>query len=223
MAAIHIPGTFVGTALALALTACGSAGPDTAEQAAMSSAGESASPSDSASGDKEEQITPGGIAVVVLDHLGRDAVQQFATYEPEPGSVSVMISMRDGIVADHLAVSVYSPEHDEFGKAGKCPPKRRSGGMGKSQCRTLENGTTVMTSQVSEGFSDDNASGMFVFGSAFTPADGTAMAMYESYDDSPSISVADLESMLIDPRLTWVTDPALNEAGEDVDVKELTE
>jgi len=33
---------------------------------------------------------------------------------------------------------------------------------------------------------------------------------------------ADMARILSDPRLTWLTDPALNEAGEDVHVKELT-
>jgi hypothetical protein len=94
--------------------------------------------------------------------------------------------------------------------------------MGKSQCRTLEDGTTVMTGETPYGFSDDNANGMVVFGTATTRENGTAMAMYESYDDSPSVSVADLDSILTDPRLTWLTDPALNEAGEDVHVKEST-
>ena len=28
--------------------------------------------------------------------------------------------------------------------------------------------------------------------------------------------------MVTDPRLTWLTDPALNEAGEAVDLKEVT-
>jgi hypothetical protein len=78
----------MGTALALALTACGTAGPDTAEPTGETSARESASPRASVSGESEEQITPGGIAVVVREHLGRDAVQRFFTYGREPGDVS---------------------------------------------------------------------------------------------------------------------------------------
>ena len=221
LGASHIPGTLVGIALAMALTSCGSAGTETAPPAEESSSRASASPSQSPSGDKDEQITPGGIAVVVLEHLGRDAVQQFGIYESDPGDVSVMIKLRDSSRYGHFAVSVYSAKHDEFGgKAGKCPPKHRS--TGTSQCRTLDNGTTVMTSEVPYGFSDDNANGMVVYGTAITPKNGTAIAMYESYDKSPSVSAADLESLLTDPRLTWLTDPALNEAGEDVDLKRLT-
>lgn len=78
-----------------------------------------------------------------------------------------------------------------------------------------------MTSETPYGFSDDNANGMVVSGTAATTENGTAMAMYESYDKSPSVSVADLDSLLADPRLTWVTNPALNDAGEGVDIKML--
>lgn len=56
-------------------------------------------------------------------------------------------------------------------------------------------------------------------GSVITPGDGAAMAMYESYDDSPAVSVADLEDLLSDPRLTWLTDPEVNESGETVDLE----
>ncbi len=48
------------------------------------------------------------------------------------------------------------------------------------------------------------------------------MAMYETYDDSPAIIRADLEAVLTDPRLTWLTEPAVNDAGDKVEVKQLT-
>ena len=104
-----------------------------------------------------------------------------------------------------------------FSAAGQCPgePTRE----GESQCRTLENGTTVTTRVDAQGFSDDNVDGMVISGTAITPEDGGALAMYESYDDSPAVSVADLEDLLTDPRLTWLTDPVVNKAGEDIDVK----
>jgi hypothetical protein len=73
-----------------------------------------------------------------------------------------------------------------------------------------------------QGFSDDNADGMVISGTAITPEDGGALAMYESYDDSPAVSVADIQDLLSDPRLTWLTDPGVNEAGADIDVKEVT-
>jgi len=212
---------FVSIALAMALSACGSANSDTAQPADLSG-GQTSSPGASAGGRGPERITPGGIAVVVLDHLGQRAVRLFATYEPEPGSVDLMIGLREGTRADMFALTVYSPEQaGELGPAGKCPPKSRRDRFGDTQCRTLDNGTTVMTTEVAEGFSDDNADGMVVFGTAVTRDAGAAMAMYESYDDTPVVSAADLNGILADPRLTWLTQPDLNEAGEDVDVKKL--
>jgi hypothetical protein len=56
--------------------------------------------------------------------------------------------------------------------------------------------------------------------SVVTPKDGAVLSMFESYDDSPAISSADLEALLTDSRLTWLTDPAVNEAGEAVDMRE---
>lgn len=88
-------------------------------------------------------------------------------------------------------------------------------------CRTLGSGRTVTVRKTAEGFSDDNVEGMVISGTAITHGDGGALTMYENYDDSPAISVAGLEDLLTDPRLTWFTDPSVNAAGADVDVKEL--
>ena len=192
-------------ALVAALAACGSPGPDTV-----------------GSGDAREQITAGGIAVVVLDHLGQRAVRQFHTYEPEPGSVGLMIRLREGTRADNFAVTVYSPEDaGEFGATDVCGSEGGGRGAGDVQCRRLDDGTSVMTSAVDEGFSDDNADGMVVFGTAVRPDDGAAMAMYESHDDSPAVSTAEIEAVLTDPRLTWLTEPQVNRAGADVDLERL--
>ena len=90
------------------------------------------------------------------------------------------------------------------------------------RCRTLDNGTTVMMIEDSAGFSDDNAQGMVLSGTAVTAGDGAAMAMYESYDKSPAVSAADIEDLLSDPRLTWLTEVAVNKAGQDVAVKKQT-
>ncbi len=219
MRGIYIRSAFVGTTLALALTGCGPAESDTAEPAQGGNLADGSSSSEEPSVDREEQITPGGIAAIVLQHLGSDAVRKFVTYEPEPGSVSVTVQLRDA-TPHNFGVQVYSPERAElFSAAGQCPrePKRR----GESQCRTLDNGTTVTTREDAQGFSDDNVDGMVISGTAITPEDGGALAMYESYDDSPAVSVADLEDLLTDPRLTWLTDPAVNEAGEGIRVQTL--
>lgn len=204
MSSNQVSGAFVATILAILVTACGSEDTNTA------------------SGSQEEEITPGGIAVIVLDHLGRDTVRQVVTFtgEGEEGSVGVMVRLRDR-TPHNFAVSVYPPESGEFGGPGGCPPERDRKGE-SSQCRVLDNGTTIMTSQIAEGFSDNNRNGSMVMSSVVTPGEGAAMAMYESYDDSPTISMAELEDMLSDPRLTFLTDPALNKAGEAVDLKEVT-
>jgi hypothetical protein len=222
MRAIHIRSVFVGTTLALALTACGTGGSETAKPTEEGNAGESHSARESPSGNKKEKITPGGIAMIVRDHLGRSAVRRFATYEPEPGSVSVMIVLRDD-GPHNFAVQVYPPKYAaEFGKAGMCPPKRGGQRGTQMRCRTHDNGTTVMMIEDSAGFSDDNAKGMVISGTAITAADGAAMAMYEGYDKSPGVRAADIEDVVSDPRLTWLTEVAVNRAGEDVAVKKLT-
>lgn len=73
-----------------------------------------------------------------------------------------------------------------------------------------------------QDFSDDNVEGMVISGSAIIPEDGGALAMYESYDDSPAVSVAELTDLLTDTRLSWLTAPVVNEATKESDVKEST-
>lgn len=195
-------------------TACGASTPEGAEPVDGGSAGSASNDS----GGELEQITPGGVGAIVLDHLGRDAVRRLSTFEPEPGSVSVMIEMRDR-TPHNFALQVYSPKQGtgELGKAGTCPPQRRLGR--DARCRVLGDGRTVMTSETSYGFSDDNADGRVVSGTAVTEDGGAGMAMYESYDDTPAVTTAELEAILGDPRLAWLTEPAVNVAGEDVTVQ----
>lgn len=128
------------------------------------------------------------------------------------------VRLRDA-TPHNFGVQVYSPEQaEQFNASGQCPgePPRQ----GESQCRTLENGTTLTTRVDAQGFSDDNVEGMVISGSAITPENGGALAMYKSYDDSPAVSVAELEHLLTDPRLSWLTDPVVNETGEGIDVEE---
>ena len=222
MRAIHVRRVFVGATLALALTACGTGGSNTANPSGEGNGMPSASAGESPSGRKKEKITPGGIAMIVRDHLGPNAVRQFLTYEPEPGTVSVMINLRDE-GPHNFAVQVYPPRSAaEFGKAGKCPPQPKGQRATQMRCRTLENGTTVTMIEDSAGFSDDNAKGMVLSGTAITAGEGAALAMYEIYDKTPAVSAADIEDVLTDPRLTWLTEVAVNKAGEDVVVKKMT-
>lgn len=213
--------TIVCANLALLLASCGSNDSTTRDATGDGRVSQSP-PAGQADGGPPEQITPGGIAVVVLDHLGRDTVQKVLTFAGEdPGSVAVMVRLRDR-TPHNFAVQVYAPaQAGEFGaRGGECPPARERKGE-VSWCRTLDNGATVTVSEHSEGFSDDNRKGSLLMGSVFTPEEGAAVAMYESYDRSPAVSLAELEAMLTDPRLTWLTDPELNRAGESVDLEKI--
>ncbi len=164
-------------------------------------------------------ITPGGVASIVLEHLGSDAVRGFVDPGSESGSVSIMVQLQ-GKGRHHFAVRVFSPDHTGSFDTGTClwGPDRE--GEGDSTCVRLENGTTVTTKVSDEGFTDDNVDGMVISETAMTPDVGAALAMYERYDDSAAVSAADLGDLLADPRLTWLTDPWVNEAGAAVDVKE---
>ena len=71
------------------------------------------------------------------------------------------------------------------------------------------------------GFSDDNGNGHVVSGLAAGPDKSVAMVMYESYDKAAPITVSDVDKLLSDPRLTWMTDPAVNAAGNGLKIKEL--
>lgn len=59
------------------LRTCGASG--MAEPATAGSSGDGSSSSEDPSVDEEEQITPGGIAAIVLEHLRSDAVVEFVT------------------------------------------------------------------------------------------------------------------------------------------------
>ena len=79
-----------------------------------------------------------------------------------------------------------------------------------------------MTAYLSAGgFSDDNPDGVVVAGTSHAPDGTVALAMYESYDASPAVSVADLDRLLSDRRLRWRTESGVNEAGRDLDVRRL--
>ena len=94
--------------------------------------------------------------------------------------------MRGSGGPENFALSVYSPQAsgDYMGKPGQCPPKDQRV-PGKSRCQVLDHGRTVMTNQMAQGFSDDNATGMIISGTVVTPEDGSALTMYESYDRYP--------------------------------------
>lgn len=212
-----------GLVLAVALAAGGCGNGSTSDD----SPGQASSDADpSAPSTARERITEGGVAALVSDHLGKSAVVSFGTYGEDRGEVGLMVRLRGGNPADMFAVSAYSPKQGgrEFAFMAKCPTPRqrkRSGGMKEFTCHRLPNGTTVTAYMVPSGFSDDNARGLVITGVAVARDKSTSMVMYESYDKTTPISVADVDELLSDPRMTWMTDPEINRAGESLEIKKL--
>ena len=60
-----------------------------------------------------------------------------------------------------------------------------------------------------------------VSGIAAAADKSVAMVMYESYTKNAAISVTDVDKLLSDPRLTWMTDPAVNAAGKNLKIEKL--
>lgn len=220
-------------ATAFAAAGCGSQSTKAAEPDAASGAASKGTPSVSnstaphelpASGDRE-RVTRGGIAAVVSEHLA-DKVAGFGYYGGEPGQVDVMVRLRGSGRGDMFVVSVYSPQGGggEVAAMAKCPTRKqlkRDPGTKGFTCHKLPNGTTVTAYLDSSGFSDDNANGHVVAGIAAAADKSAAMVMYESYSKSAPISVTDVDKLLSDPRLTWMTDPAVNAAGKNLKLEKL--
>ena len=230
----------LGVALAtvLAVAGCGTQASDRSGPAGRTSAPSSAStpaspPSSTSSASvsqapsaAKEQVTAAGIAALVTDHLGAGKVASFGSYGDEPGSVGVMIRLRGGGRADNFMVAVYSPKRGagEFRGLTKCPRgkhARRDRFTKKFTCHRLTNGTTVTAYLTAYGFSDDNSRGHVVTGTAGATDGSVTMAMYESYDRAAPITVSEVDKLLSDPRLTWMTDPAVNAAGKGLHVNRL--
>ena len=220
-------------ATAFAAAGCGSqstkgAQPDATPRAASTAAAPSASNLPLADelpapGDREPVTRP-GIAALVAEHLA-DKVAGFGYYGDEPGQVDVMVRLRGSDRRDMFAVSLYAPQGGgEFAEMAKCPTRKqlkRDPDTKQFTCHKLPNGTTVTAYLDSSGFSDDNAHGHVVAGTAAAADKSVAMVMYESYSKSAPISVTDVDKLLSDPRLTWMTDPAVNAAGKNLKIEKL--
>ena len=211
-------------AAVLAATGCGNAAGGGKDGKDTKSASADASPSSAA----REKITQHGLAALVAEHLGKDAIASFGSFGPEPGEVYVMVRLRGGGRADMFAVSVMSPKQggrELAGAMGKCPTtkqrKRMGGDMKEFTCHRLQHGTTVTAYLVQSGFSDNNARGLVVTGVGVAADKSTTMAMYESYDKSAPVTVTEVDKLLSDPRMAWMTDPATNEAGNSIKIKKL--
>ena len=173
---------------------------------------------------RTEVIRPAGIAALVEEHLESLDVRSYASYGDESGAVDLVVGLGAPDRRDMFVVSVYSPGRADaaFGAPQKCPhDKKSTEHIRRLTCHQLADGTTVTAYLSPAGFSDDNADGIVVTGTSHSPDGGVALAMYESYDLSPAVSVADLDRLLSDRRLRWRTDSAVNTAGRDLDVRTL--
>jgi hypothetical protein len=234
------PAVALVSAVATAFVAagCGSQATDTAQPASSATATSrstvaDAGPSGSISPDAgpspatgpKEQVTVAGVAALVAEHLGKDAVAGFGHYGGQPGQVDLMVELSESGRADMFGVTVYSPRLGrEFAEMAKCPTRKqlkRDTDTKEFTCHRLENGTTVTAYRVASGFSDDNADGQVITGMAAAPDKSAAIVMYESYDKTAPISVPDVDSLLSDPQLTWMTDPAVNAAGTGLKIRKL--
>jgi hypothetical protein len=219
-------------ALAVVLTGCADPMSDTSgSPSAPDSSVTAASTTPPARSDRpaetghKERIRPAGIAAVVEQRLAAFDVRSYGSYGDEPGSVDLIIGLRDPDRRDMFVVSAYAPGQADgaFGAPSMCRgDKRTTKHIRQLRCHRLADGTTVMAYLSPGGFSDDNPDGTVVTGTSQSPDGSVALAMYESYDPSPAVTVADLERLLSDRRLRWRTDPAVNAAGRRLAVRRLT-
>ena len=198
------------TGLLVALLAgCGDEAPDSTTSDATSSGG---------AGMNTERITTGGVALLVQEHFGREAVREFREAGSEPGAVGVMVQLTEGLRDDNFGVQAYSPKGSDLPGRQTCAEAERQRGQEPDfSCVELEDGRTVYAYLSPEGFSDDNTDGMTLLAVSTSDA-GAVIAMYESYDRTPPLDTEDLVDLLSEPRLGWMTDPAVNRAGADIEV-----
>lgn len=205
-------GRIIAPALASALVVLGACG----DQAADSTGSESTSSGRAAA--NTERITTGGVAVLVQQHFGREAVREFRRAGSEPGAVGVMVQLTEGGRDDNFGVQAYSPQGSDFPGRQTCAEAERQRGQEPDfSCVELEDGRTVYAYLSPEGFSDDNTDGMTLLAASTSDA-GAVIAMYESYDRTPPLDTEDLVDLLSEPRLAWMTDPAVNRAGAEIEV-----
>ena len=206
------PAAALAALLALGLSACSTtANPTTS---APSTAPTSASSTPSSSPAHSQKITPDGVAAVVVDYFG-DRVDHFSSVGAgEQSTVAVSVAAAGSGKRDQFSVQVYDPNQADGQPGGDgCPPRP------KADCRVGADGTAVATLLTKEGFTDGNVDGAVVTASALNPDTGRmVIAMYESWDTTPPVDADDLRRLVADERLAWLTDPAVNRAGKNIDL-----
>ena len=90
--------------------------------------------------------------------------------------------------------------------------------MGDAECSVAEDGT-ITASGTAEPFSDDNTRGSTVLAQSVNPETGRVVyALYETYSRQAALDPATLSEIVSDPSLDKMTDPATNEAGDDIEI-----
>jgi len=135
------------------------------------------------------------VAALVAGHLGAENVRRYLTYGQEEGSVDVL----------------------------NCAQMEGQRGRRDDRlwCEDLANGGVTFVELTRYGFSDDNTEGKTLIGLAAEPDGRLANAMYESYTPSVGVDPEDLLALMADERLAWSTDPSLNEAVRDINIRRM--
>ena len=158
---------------------------------------------------------------------GKDAIASFGSYGPEPGQVDVMVRLRGSGRADMFSGLGDVPQ------AGRSRARRRHGQVpDHSAAQAHGRYEGVHLSPAAKRHDSHRLPGavrlqrrqrawFVVTGVSVAPDKSTTMAMYESYDQTAPISVADVDKLLSDSRMTWVTHPAINRAGHGLKIEKL--
>jgi hypothetical protein len=157
-----------------------------------------------------EAITAQGIASVVREVVGADQIESYAAVA-ESDTVGVLVKLAGRQV---LVVNVQV--------SGKAPidgcEDMAETVMEAGDCFVDEDGTIVASAEA-EPFSDDNTSGSTVLAQAVNPETGRVVySLYETYSRTATLDAATLIAIVTDPALAAMTDPATNDAGNDIEV-----
>ena len=224
MRPVRLAAAALGLAAVLAAAGCGDAAGGGKDGEDTTSSSADGSPTSAA----QEQITEGGLAALVADHLGKDAIARFVSYGPEPGQVYVMVRLRGSGRADMFSVSVMSPKQggrELAGAMGKCPTTEQRKRMGWIWRSSPVTGCKMARQSAPTWFRPDSATTTHAVSSSpespSRPTRARPSPCTRATTRPRLISVADVDKLLSDPRMTWMTDPATNKAGNNLKIEKL--
>lgn len=193
----------------------------------LAGCGDDTSPSarEDPTGAAGERITSQGVAALVEEHLGADRVRWYGAFDEE-GQVLVTVRLEDASGPHSFVVGASSPDSDEYGFLGDdvtCDQMEAQEGRRGMEvwCQALEGGGIATVQRLPTGFTDGNRHGRMMMAFAYQPGGRTATAMYESSTPTTDIEPETLLELVADERLAWTTDPAVNDAGSDIEVRRL--